>query len=387
MRLIHSLIVFWTFSVPLVRATEIDRLAPETAETAALEDAAVDALEEIQEEVGLVEDELLNEDADVENINEIEEDRNGSSAPSSSKRPWGAAPSSSSENAATEQEENETAEGASHSAPAQHFSFSMRKNSEYTPPEGFVISARVYIDPSDKLAHLDEDTVTLPYWDCGITGSTTSPLPVKDATFRHSLTPTTPWAGTDGKHPLLAVALSPLTIETNSGESKQIQAGQVILLEDVLLAGHKLLPMPNHALQVLFLTLPQTHYHPGKDRVSLHKSTNGRSSIHPCPVPDDNAPQGRKQQNFLTSRILSRGILGMIGLSLSTLAADFFSKTAPLWLAVGVGGTCFVAGGTALAVLAGETAITNMEVMFEQRRLATIVNPPSASSNVTEKED
>lgn len=80
--------------------------------------------------------------------------------------------------------------------------------STHPPPPGFLISARVYIDPKDKLGHLDEDPITLPYWDCGAVGSTTSPLKVTDVSFRHSLTPSQGWTGTDGKHPVLAIAVS-----------------------------------------------------------------------------------------------------------------------------------------------------------------------------------
>lgn len=80
--------------------------------------------------------------------------------------------------------------------------------SAHPPPPGYLISARVYIDPEDKLGHIDEDPLTLPYWDCGAVGSTTSPLKVADVAFRHSLTPSQGWTGTDGKHPVLAIAVS-----------------------------------------------------------------------------------------------------------------------------------------------------------------------------------
>uniref|UniRef100_A0A7S2VEH0 Transmembrane protein n=1 Tax=Entomoneis paludosa TaxID=265537 RepID=A0A7S2VEH0_9STRA len=359
----------------LVAGGELESPTPEDIATL---DSTADSmlLQEDGEEGGESLEQLGDDESDVDD--EAEENRNGSSsAPSSSKRLWGAAPSASeaSTGEATDGAATESSESSSttHSPQSPHFSFPKRTKPEYTPPEGFVITARVFIDPSDRMAHLDEDPITLPYWDCGITGSTTSPVPVRDAAFRHSVTPTTPWTGTDGKHPLLAVALSPLVIETNSGESKQIQAGQVILLEDVLIAGHKLLPTNNQELQVLFLTLPQTHYHPGKDRLSLHKSSNRNPGIHPCPNPESGAAQNGRRTAFLTVRNIRRALLGMIGLSLSTLAADFFSKTAPLWLAVGVGGTCFVAAGTALTVMTGETAITSLEYAFEQRRLATFV--------------
>ena len=283
-----------------------------------------------------------------------------------------------------------------------HLSFGFHKTKthppRHPPPEGFEISTRVYIDPADKLAHIDNEALTLPYWDCGVSGSTTSPILVKDATFRHSLTPTTSWrrtatssstrasnAASDGTHPLVAVALSPLTIETNSGESKSVTAGEAFLLEDGLLPGHKLVPVSHHELQVLFLTLRQTHYHPGKERFHLQtSSTKSASSIDdPCPFPlDENlrdssastsqGPHMTTNNNNGNGRIanfIRRGLFGLIGLSFSTLVADFIGKTAPLWLAVGVGGTCFVVGGTLISIVVGEHTLTTIEVWLEQQRL------------------
>ena len=89
--------------------------------------------------------------------------------------------------------------------------------STHPPPPGYLISARVYIDPKDKLGHIDEDVLTLPYWDCGAVGSTTSPLKVTDVAFRHSLTPSQGWTGTDGKHPVLSIAVSVDYLEFRRG--------------------------------------------------------------------------------------------------------------------------------------------------------------------------
>mmetsp|Transcript_9568 Transcript_9568/g.26433 ORF Transcript_9568/g.26433 Transcript_9568/m.26433 type:complete len:474 (+) Transcript_9568:113-1534(+) len=280
----------------------------------------------------------------------------------------------------------------SSSSPLPNISMSKRHKPEYIPPAGFSIAARVYIDPTDKLAHLDEDhhpaVVTLPYFDCGVTGSTTAPLPVRDATFRHSLTATTPFQGTDGKHPLLAIALTDLSIETNSGDRQDIRAGQAILLEDVLAAGHKLLPMAHQELQVLFLTLPQTHYHPGKDRLSLHKQSSSKSTLHPCPLPDGDGtthPLLSSRRRPTDLRHIRRAVLGALGLSLSALMADFLAKTAPLWLAVGVGGTCFVAAGTAAVVLGGEALWANLEYALEQRRLQSTTTTTTTTSKKRQK--
>jgi hypothetical protein len=48
------------------------------------------------------------------------------------------------------------------------------------------VTARVYTDPEDKLAHFDDTTIQLPYFDCASTGITTSPLKLQHAYFRHT---------------------------------------------------------------------------------------------------------------------------------------------------------------------------------------------------------
>jgi hypothetical protein len=241
----------------------------------------------------------------------------------------------------------------------------------HPPPEGFTITARVYIDAVDKLGHIDEEPLTLPYWDCGAVGSTTSPLVVKEAAFRHSLSPSKAWTGTDGKHPVLAIALSPFLLEVSSGETRTIQAGEAVLLEDVLIPGHKFKPLGHHDVKVLLLTLPQTHYITGKDKISI----SSYKKADPCPLPATNLeqPPGTLQQSVVEQarRVfrIRRVAFGIAGLSLSTLIADFLGKTAPLWLAVGVGGTFFVVAGTAGTILLGESAAVNLQAWLVHKRL------------------
>jgi hypothetical protein len=80
------------------------------------------------------------------------------------------------------------------------------------------------------------------------------------------------------------------------------------------------------------------------------------------------------QPEFWDGRRIRMLILGTIGLSLSTLAADFLGKTAPLWLAVGIGGTCFVAGSTYGITMAGDYLLTQLQLWFERRRLESNQN-------------
>ena len=272
----------------------------------------------------------------------------------------------------------------------------------YAPPEGFSISARVYIDSVDGKAHFDDlvsNPIQLPYWDCGVIGTTTSPLPLKDAFFRHALSNSrgTTWTGytasgaKENLHPVLAVALSPIQIALDSDETKQFQAGDVILLEDILQPGHTIRPIPSSSqhqkkqdVQVLFLTLPQKHFHTGREHFSLENAVlqevTKKATEDPCPEehpwssPLDpaflaNKIARRRRSSALSPQKVRRGALSVVGLSLSLFAADFLGKTAPLWLAVGVGGTCFVGGGTYSFVKIAENLLGSAEVWQEERAL------------------
>jgi hypothetical protein len=280
------------------------------------------------------------------------------------------------------------------------------------PPEGFTLTARVYIDSSDNLAHFDYDetnpdtsggddddddndtarhcSIALPYFDCGALGSTTAALPVKHAYFRHALSAPTVWTSPD-RHATLAIALSPYRMELDSGEVWNGRAGDVILLEDAIRPGHRIVAADKqHAVSVLFVTLTKPHYHIGKQHLSLQKAI---AKSLPPPCPDEyfnatthssaNATDPLSETNVQTRDFVPRKImagswdmrrlrliaLGTVALSLSTLMADFLAKTAPLWLAVGIGGTCFVVGATYGLTVAAEYAFTTLDVWRERQRL------------------
>lgn len=231
------------------------------------------------------------------------------------------------------------------------------------PPEGFVISSRVYTDPDDKLAHFDSSSrIVLEYRDCGASGSTTSPLKVKNAYFRHAMPRAAPhlWSGTEyGTHPTLLIALKPLELLLNSGEEQVFQAGDVILLEDVLSAGHKIRSLQDQQdLSALLLTLPQHYHHVGKDRVSLTTS-NRNKAIVGCETSRD----------ALIRERVRKTVFAGVGLGISSVFAVFLGKVAPLWLSVGVGGICFITGGTYAAVQCGEYIWQEGELALERRRL------------------
>jgi hypothetical protein len=267
-------------------------------------------------------------------------------------------------------------------------SASSSSSATHPPPPGFQITTRVYIEPRDKLAYIDEDPITLPYWDCGTVGSTTTPLTIKEVTFRHSLTQSQAWTGTDGKHPFLCVALTEFLLEVSSGASKVIQPGQVVLLEDVLIPGHKLRPLHHHDVQVMFLQLPKTHYSTGKESISLPTTVVN----DPCPIPERMSSSSSSSSSSYSKNVVKRGerdarllriLLGLTGASLFTIMADFLGKTAPLWLAVGVGGSCFVTAGTVGTIALGEACVSNLQAWIQQRRLQSKTATPDDDLEVS----
>jgi len=255
----------------------------------------------------------------------------------------------------------------------------------YEPPQGFRITSRVYTDPEDKLAHFDDDTpLTLPYWECGVSGSTTVPIPLQHGTVRHLLGGSKPnmYSGEEfGPHPQLVIALTPLEVELNSGTRKTFSAGDMILLEDVVSGGHKLKGHDNKDMTVVILTLPKHYHHLGKEKSSLDHLKRKDYKKNPCKTELEKRQGGstgvarkmgdaiRSLRPELSEGAIKRTILTSIGLTLSTIAGDFMGKVAPLWLAVLFGGGCFVTGGTVAFVRIGEYGINELETWRERRQL------------------
>jgi hypothetical protein len=319
------------------------------------------------------------------------------------------------------------------------------------PPEGFAVTARVFIDDKDKLTHFDaievnDDTgstksghngirsnrIMFPFYDCGVFGSTTAALPVKQIYFRHTLSsPTSVYidqTSSDNSlvlHPVLAVALSSLTVELNSGERMEFVAGDVILFEDTIRPGHVLTVSHESAsLTVLLVTLPNKHHHIGKQYLSIkaalsvhsQKSTpcrtttssgdnSGDMQSDPKSVDHHSERHSVTNSNLTTSSaefslrdnvhttspaIFSDGdrqlrffLFGTVAFSLSTLMADFLGRTAPLWLAVGVGGTCFVIGATYGITMASDYVYTAFMLWYERRKFETNRGKSIADDNKT----
>ena len=265
----------------------------------------------------------------------------------------------------------------------------------HEPPQGFQITSRVFTDPKDKLAHFDNDSaMVFPYWECGVSGSTTVPIPLQHATVRYLLGGSQPtvYSGAEfGPYPQLVVALSPLEISLDSGQVQLFHAGDVILLEDTISVGHKLKGIDNKDMTVLILTLTEPYHQVGKAKTSLtsvllNKDDPHRWKISPCPnglefsrVEEGglgrrqwwgpSSMMGRVLRPWHHPRLVRKYVLSVVGLSFSTWLADGVGRVAPLWLAVLFGGGCFVAGGTLAFVKVGDKALNEFEMWKEQRQL------------------
>ena len=314
------------------------------------------------------------------------------------KKLWGAtqvepkehAESLSSEHSEDEQQQHKPQESTKENNPSSAIPFVGKTGStshaipyQYEPPKGFEITARVYTDPHDKLAHFDNDgSIVFPYWECGVTGSSTVPIPLQHATVRHLLGGSKPnlYSGEEfGPYPQLVIALSPLEVLLNSGQAQTFAPGDVLLLEDVISGGHKLKGSGQSDMTVMILTLPDHYHHVGKDKHSLKRIL--AKAANPCPddgwqmeaaSPEETSTIGNKVSQALEAiqpRSIRRYALGMVGLSISTLLGDFMGKVAPLWLAVVFGGGCFVAGGTYSFVKIGDYCLDELEMWQERRQL------------------
>lgn len=275
------------------------------------------------------------------------------------------------------------------------------QNIHYEPPQGFKLTSRVYTDPKDKLAHFDNDSaMVFPYWECGVSGSTTVPIPLQHASVRHLLggsQPSTYSVSEFGPYPQLVVALSSVDIVLNSGEVQTFHPGDVVLLEDVVSCGHKLKGHDHQDMAVMILTLKQQYHQVGKDKTSLHSilTKDNLMKISPCPdglyfsrVDVEPSPGlGNKVGKLLRKlqpRSIRRYLLTVVGLSVSAVVGDFMGKVAPLWLAVLFGGGCFVTGGTLAIVTVGDKAVDEFE-MWKERRQLKLQGPEKEEESETDE--
>ena len=281
-------------------------------------------------------------------------------------------------------------------------------NLEYQDPfaKGFEITTRVYTNPDDKLAHFDDETkndnpVVLPYWECGVAGSTTVPVPLSSLTVRHLLGGSKPGsfetgcgrgetvgvsgrgigaANNENKHPRLIVPLTTMEIVLNSGQTRIFLPGDVILLENCLTGGHILQGHEGHDMVAMMLTLPHAYVHSGKQKNSLssifeknfwkqNPCNTGLASSGGEQGLGSQGPGGDLVQWTKSKRVRRRLGLGVIGAGISLALADFLGKVAPLKLAVVAGGGLVATGGTIGIVKLGELALDELDFWNERRQL------------------
>mmetsp|Transcript_23946 Transcript_23946/g.56568 ORF Transcript_23946/g.56568 Transcript_23946/m.56568 type:complete len:386 (-) Transcript_23946:541-1698(-) len=281
---------------------------------------------------------------------------------------------------------------------------------DYQDPfaKGFEITTRVYTDPHDKLAHFDDTfaeeneggggegsthrssgakPIVLPYWECGVAGSTTVPVPLSSMTVRHLLGGSKPGSfengcgrgetlagGTDHHdttHPRLVVPLTPLEIHLNSGQARTFVPGDVILLENCLTGGHLLKGHEGNDMVVLLLTLPHPYHHVGRDRTYFSTIfPSGFWKENPCTTGLQKLPRRGDPARWSASYRLRRRLgLGIIGAGVSLALADFLGKVAPLALALAAGGGLVTVGGTVGLVKLGEYGLDELEYWHERRQL------------------
>jgi hypothetical protein len=318
---------------------------------------------------------------------------------------------------------------------------------QYQDPfaKGFEITTRVYTDLNDKLAHFDDNllekkkekknendndnettssttsspskAIVLPYWECGVAGSTTVPVPISTLTVRHLLGHQSAGsftngcgrgeAGVDDTHPRLVVALTPLEIVLNSNEKRIFYPGDVILFENCLLGGHILQGHEGRDMIAMMLTLPHPYHHVGKERNSLSSILNWKQN--PCKTglvkrgKSRNGCGGDSSSTNLEgidtdiNNILAkwtrssqfprrRLVLGVIGGGLSLVLADFLGKVAPIALAVAAGGGLVAAGGAFGFVKLGEYGLDELD-FWRERRLLRLQDGSSDSNDNSNDDD
>jgi hypothetical protein len=198
--------------------------------------------------------------------------------------------------------------------------------------------------------------------------------------------------------------------------------GDVILFEDTIRPGHLLtVSKDSTSLTVLLITLPNKHHHIGKQHLSMKATLTAAShKVNPCIVTEPTENSSDKHRNYVksgelqfetgssqdsrlnasshitssppkstnTPALFADGgrrvrffVFGTIAFSLSTLMADFLGRTAPLWLAVGVGGTCFVLSATYAITMSTDFIYTALNLWHERRKLERIGNKSSTGKD------
>jgi len=179
----------------------------------------------------------------------------------------------------------------------------------HKPPEGFILTAHVVTNPITGLANFAETIPSqrmIPFQECGAFGSSTEPIPMKQATFQHFPASAHPSTWNTFRQSKLIVALTRLEItvsggknqynnsthiieedndEEEEGETRIFEPGDVILFEDFASRGHKIRAAPTSSLSeegskkdlsILILT-PMISNHHSTSASATTTSVNSKS--------------------------------------------------------------------------------------------------------------
>ena len=258
----------------------------------------------------------------------------------------------------------------------------------HPPPDAFTIDAIIKQKGGKSYFHIDTTdsttTPSIPFIECNSVGTTTPPIPAGTVSFRSfpkSAHPKT-WTYTHG----FIVPLSSIEIEVqttsiadanvnvntegddeDSEKKKTFKAGETIWVD----GKYRMSSADNEQdLSALIINVPK------KD----NKSHNIFGLLKRENINMKNCNEGdwTKENRFPMGVVKSlakdvRGnvpvrktILATLGISLSSMLTYFWVKVAPLQLAVGVGGSCLIAGGSLGIIKGGEMLCDEIEGYLQQ---------------------
>lgn len=185
---------------------------------------------------------------------------------------------------------------------------------------------------------------------------------------------------------LLLIALSGMEVELDGdGGTLLLEPGQIVLFQETNPCQHTCRPIDDD-MTMMLLTLPLTV---DTNRIlGIVRPSDGKQHEHGHPCPTDEAAAAAEAATTAVTRVPPRKyLLGGFGFTLSLLVADFLGKVAPLWLSVGVGGTCFVGGTTYAFVQSVDPLCETLHYWWKERRRRSSRRREEAEEQEQEEEE
>lgn len=254
----------------------------------------------------------------------------------------------------------------------------------HPPPEAFTITAKIkqrggksYFD----INSIDDARNSIPFMECNSVGTTTPPIPAGSVSFRSFPRSGHPslWTYTHG----FIVPLSSIIIEvqtvlaTDSTKNKQntssigdgnedkkqiFNAGEVIWVD----GQYRMSSAGENDLTALIIEIPKKEGG-ALDIFGVPKGTSGEK-VNRLNCNDTLGVVKNLAKDVRKNVPIRRITLASLGLSLSSMLTYFWVKVAPLQLAVGIGGTCLIAGGSLGIIKGGEYLCDEFEAYFQKVR-------------------